>query len=186
MYVFGKGKSSTSVAVSPKATVKGSTVLIEGTVLDMSPAQPGTPCVSKESMATWMEHLHKQMPISGLWGNETITGVSVRLCAIKDDGKVIDLGTVTTNGFYGTFSLAWTPEEEGTYTIIASFMGDDSYGSSAAATAITVGPPPPEPETPQIPIPTDYMPMLTALAIAIIVVAILVVYGIITVRKLRK
>ena len=188
MYVFGKGKSQTTVTASPKTSAKGSQVLIEGTVLDMSPAQPGTPCVSKESMATWMEYLHKQMPMNGLWGNETITGVPVTLTACKD-GKVIDLGTVTTNGYYGTFSFAWTPPEEGTYTIIASFAGDDSYGSSAAATAITVGPPPKEieiPETPEIPTPTDYTPMLTALAIAIIVVAILVVYDIITVRKLRK
>ncbi|MGB9959956.1 MAG: PQQ-binding-like beta-propeller repeat protein [Candidatus Bathyarchaeales archaeon] len=185
-YCFGKGKSQTSVAVSQDVVAKGSTVLVKGSVLDMSPAQPGTPCVSKESMATWMEYLHKQMPINGIWGNETITGVPVKLCAIKDDGKVIDLGTVTTNGYYGTFSLPWTPEEEGNYTIIASFEGDESYGSSAAATAITVGPPPAEIEIPEYPTPTDYTPMLTALAIAIIIVAVLVIYDIITVRKLHK
>jgi len=108
--------------------------------------------------------------------------VPVVLTAIKD-GKVIDLGTVTTNGFYGTFSFAWTPPDEGTYTIIASFMGDDSYGSSAAATAITVGPPPAEIEIPEYPTPTDYMPMLTALAIAVIIAIII---GIINLYALFK
>ncbi len=37
-YVFGKGKIQTSVTASPKTVSKGSQVLIEGSVLDMSPA----------------------------------------------------------------------------------------------------------------------------------------------------
>jgi hypothetical protein len=187
LYCFGKGKSATSVSVSQDVVAKGSTVLIKGTVLDMSPAQPGTPCVSKESMTTWMEYLHMQMPIDGLWHNETITGVPVKLTAIAEDGSYIDIGTVVTDGYSGTFGVAWTPPKEGTYKIIASFEGDDSYGSSSATTWITVGPPPPpEPETPEIPTPTDYTPMFTALAIAIIVIAILVVYTLYTVRKLAR
>ncbi|MGB9959113.1 MAG: hypothetical protein ACPLKQ_01145 [Candidatus Bathyarchaeales archaeon] len=181
MYVFGKGKSSTTVAVSPKTLAKGSQVLIEGSVLDMSPAQPGTPCVAKESMTVWMEYLHMQKPCPS-----DVKGVPVTLTAIKDDGKVIDLGTVTTNGFYGTFSYAWTPEEEGTYTIIASFAGDESYGSSAAATALAVGPPPAEIEIPEYPTPTDYTPILTGVIIAIIAIALLVVYTLYTVRKLAR
>jgi outer membrane protein assembly factor BamB len=181
MYVFGKGKSQTTVTVSQDVVAKGSTVLVKGTVLDMSPAQPGTPCVAKESMTVWMEFLHKQQSCPS-----DVKGVPVTLTAIKSDGKVIDLGTVITNGFYGTFGLDWMPEEEGTYTIVASFAGDDSYGSSSAATVITVGPAPAEIEIPEYPTPTDYTPILTGLAIAIIIVAILVVYDIITVRKLRK
>jgi len=72
-------------------------------------------------METQMEYLHMQMPIDGLWHNLTITGVPVTLTAIGTDGTVIDLGQVTTNGYYGTFSKAWTPPKEDTYTIIASF-----------------------------------------------------------------
>jgi len=177
-YCFGKGKSSTTVSASPKTSAKGSQVLIEGTVLDMSPAQPGTPCVAKESMTVWMEYLHMQKPCPS-----DVKGVPVTLTAIKSDGKVIDLGTVTTNGFYGTFGFAWTPEEEGTYTIVASFMGDDSYGSSSAATLITVGPAPPEPETPEYPTPTDYTPMFAGIIVA---VAIAIVIGIVNLYALRK
>jgi len=177
-YCFGKGKSKTSVEVSQDVVAKGSTVLVKGSVLDMSPAQPGTPCVAKESMTVWMEYLHMQKPCPS-----DVKGVPVVLTAIKSDGKVIDLGTVTTNGFYGTFGFAWTPEEEGIYTIIASFAGDDSYGSSSAATLITVGPAPPEPETPEYPTPTDYTPMFAGIIVA---VAIAIVIGIVNLYALRK
>jgi outer membrane protein assembly factor BamB len=142
MYVIGRGPSATTVTVSPKATAVNDTVLIEGTVLDQSPAQPGTPCVSKESMATTMNYLHMQQPVNGIWHNETITGVPVNLLAMASDGTYTDLGTVTSNGYYGTFSLAWTPTKQDTYTIIATFAADDSYGSSSAATSVTVGPAP--------------------------------------------
>ncbi len=70
----------------------------------------------------------------------TITGVPVSLTAIGEDGSYVDIGTVTTEGYSGTFGKAWTPTAEGTYKIIASFNGDDSYGSSSATTWITVGP----------------------------------------------
>ena len=113
---------------------------IKGTVLDLSPAQPETPCVAKDSMALQMEYLHKQMPIGGLWGNETIFGVPVSLTAIGEDGSYIDLGIVNTEGYSGTFGKAWTPTNEGIYKIIASFGGDESYGSSSATTWVTVGP----------------------------------------------
>src|SRR4030042_1183497 len=100
-----------------------------------------------------MEYLHRQMPIGGLWGNETITGVPVTLTAIDSNGTVIHLGPVTTDGYYGPFSLAWTPPAEGTYKIIASFATDDSYGSSGASTAVSVGPAPATTEPQQVSVP---------------------------------
>ena len=137
---------------------KGTGIVIKGTVLDMSPAQPGTPCVSKDSMAIQMETLHRQMPVGGLWGNETVIGVPVTLTAISSSGSYIDLGTVTTDGYYGTFSKTWIPPAEGDYKIIASFAGDESYGSSSASTDVSVGsaatastPIEPEPQQPTTP-----------------------------------
>jgi hypothetical protein len=114
--------------------------MIKGTVTDLSPAQPGTPCVSKESMKTQMEYLHMQHPVDGLYHNTTIIGVPVTLTAMADDGTYINIGTTTTEGYYGTFGEVWTPPEEGKYQIIASFEGDGSYGSSGASTWVTVGP----------------------------------------------
>ena len=137
---IGKGKSATTVTAPDVNVPLGTGFTIKGTVLDMSPAQPNTPCVSKDSMTTQMEYLHMGMPIAGVFGNETITGVPVTLTAIDEKGTVTDIGMVTSNGYYGTFEMAWTPLAEGTYKIIASFASDDSYGSSAAATSVTVGP----------------------------------------------
>ena len=173
MYVVGKGKSATTVTASQKTIAKGATVLIEGTVLDQSPGQPGTPCVSKESMTLQMEHIHIAQPIDGIYHNETITGVPVKLTAIGSDGSVIDIGTTTTNGYYGTFSFAWTPPSEGIYTITASFAADDSYGSSSAGTAISVGPAPEPIAFPEQPTPADYTMLFNGL-IAAVVIAILI------------
>jgi outer membrane protein assembly factor BamB len=183
MYVFGKGKSATTVSAPDIAVPKGTAVLIHGTVLDQSPGQPGTPCVSAASMETQMEYLHMQHPIDGLYHNETITGVPVILTAIGSDGTVIDIGTTTTNGYGGTFGMAWTPPNEDTYTIMASFNGDDSYGSSMATTAVTVGPAPASPTptpTPQPQAAPDNTPLIYATVAIIIAVAIV---GIMLYRK---
>jgi len=154
---FGKGLSETTVTAPDVSVPKGTAFTIKGTVLDLSPAQPGTPCVSADTMDTQMEYLHMQMPINGLWGDEVITGVPVALTAIGSDNSYVDIGTVTTDGYSGTFGLAWTPTKEGTYKIIASFEGDASYGSSSATTYVTVGPAasastPVEPEIPVTPV----------------------------------
>jgi outer membrane protein assembly factor BamB len=138
-YVYGKGQSQTTVTAPQTAVPVGTTVLIQGTVLDMSPAQPGTPCVSAESMTTYMEYLHKQQPIDGLWHNETVTGVPVQILAIGPDNETIDLGIVTSD-MSGKFQLSWTtPQTEGVYKITATFMGDGSYGSSWDETGLIVG-----------------------------------------------
>ncbi|MEM2098804.1 MAG: PQQ-binding-like beta-propeller repeat protein [Candidatus Bathyarchaeia archaeon] len=182
MYVFGKGKSATTVTASPKVSVHGSKVLIEGSVRDMSPAQPGTPCVSKESMALQMEYLHNQMPINGIFGNETIIGVPVSLDAVDPNGNDVHIGDVITDGYSGTFGFSWQPEIPGDYKITATFMGDESYGSSFATTYITVTEAPQAtatPESPQTPI--DYTWTIIGMGIAIILAIAIV--GVIIVKK---
>ena len=140
MYVFGKGQSTTTVSAPDVAVPKGTAITIKGSVLDQSPAQPGAACVSKESMATYMEYLHMQKPIPDGY---TVTGVPVMLLAFDSDGGVIDIGTTSTD-MSGKFAYAWTPPDEGLYKITATFLGDDSYGSSWDETAVTVGPAPEE------------------------------------------
>lgn len=180
MYVFGKGKSTTTVTAPDVVISKGDGVVIKGTVLDMSPAQPGTPCISKESMSLQMEYLHLQRPIGGLWNNETITGVPVTVSAIDPNGNPVIIGTVTTNGYYGTFAIEFTPELEGTYEIMASFAGDDSYGSSGAGTAIVVGAPaatiaptvtPTQSVTEQY-----FVPSVIGIVVAIVIVGLLLAF----------
>jgi hypothetical protein len=140
MYVFGKGESKTTVMAPLSAVIKGSPITISGSVLDMSPGQAETPCVSEDSMTLQMEYLHLQRPIDGIWHNETISGVPVSITAIAEDGTYIDIGTAITDGYSGTFGKAWTTTDEGTYKIVAAFAGDDSYGSSSATAWLTVGP----------------------------------------------
>ena len=174
-YCFGKGKSQTTVAAPDTVVPKGTGVVIKGTVMDLSPAQPNTPCVSKEAMKTQMEYLHMQKPIGGLYGNDVITGVPVTLMAMGSDGSTVDIGVVTTNGYYGTFSKTWTPPAEGDYEIIASFAGDDSYGTSAASTSISVGPAPStDTNNPQEVVVPDYTLTIIGTGIAVIIAVALV------------
>ncbi len=180
-YVFGKGKSATTVTAPDIVIAKGAGIVIKGAVLDLSPAQPNSPCVSADSMATQMEYLHMQHPIDGLAHNIQMTGVQVTLTAIGSDGSVIDIGTVTTNAYYGTFSKSWTPANEGDYTITASFAGDESYGSSGASTAVSVGPAPADITIPEQATPPDYTMTLIVGFIAVIVAVAIV--GLLVVRK---
>jgi hypothetical protein len=186
LYVIGRGKSQTTVTTPDTAVPLGTAVVIKGTVTDLSPAQPGTPCVSKGTMTLQMEYLHMQMPIGGIWGNETIIGVPVTLTAIGSEGTVYDLGTVTTNGYYGTFGYTWKPPKEDTYTIMASFAGDDSYGSSSAGAILSVGPAPASPtptptEQPQAQ--PDNTPLIYATAA---IIAAIVIVGLLIILSLRK
>jgi hypothetical protein len=173
MYVFGKGPSATTVTAPDVAVPLGTAFTIKGTVLDQSPGQPGTPCVSKDSMTTQMEYLHLQMPIDGLWHNESIIGVPVSLTALDSDYNAIDIGTATTNGYGGNFGMAWTPTKEGTYTIYASFAGDDSYGSSNAYTTVTVGPAPVPIEIPPATEPVDNTMLLYGVLVAVIIAIVI-------------
>jgi len=132
-YAFSKGNTETSVSVSTKVVAKGSALLIEGTVMDQSPAQKGTPAVSDASMAGWMEYLHMQQPKP-----TNITGVEVKLTATGADGKSVDIGS-TTSTADGNFAIAWTPSAEGVYWIKATFEGSESYYGSSAETVVNVG-----------------------------------------------
>lgn len=181
MYVIGKGKTETTVMASPKITAKGTSVLIEGTIMDMSPGAPNTPAVADEDMSMWMDYLYDQNATM-LNDPPMPNGVSVKLTAIGSDGSVIDIGTTTTNGYYGTFAHPWTPPDEGTYEILASFEGSESYWSSGALTAVSVGPE----VSPAGPIePEAAFHITTELAI-ISVVAVILVVAIVAFWVLRR
>lgn len=132
LYVYGKGQSQTTIQTPTTAITHGQTVVLQGSVLDLSPAQPGTPCVSADSMGGWMEYLHQQQPIPA-----NVTGVPVSLDAMDQDGQSIHVATVYTD-MSGTYSYMWRPDTAGKYLVTATFMGDDSYGSSYAQAAVGV------------------------------------------------
>jgi hypothetical protein len=132
-----------------------------------------------------MEYLHMQYPIDGIWHNLTMTGVPVTLTAIDENDNGVKIGTATTSAYYGTFEMAWTPPAEGTYKIIASFAGDDSYGSSGAATAVSVGPAPAPIQFPAQVIPIDYT-MTIIYGVIAIIIAVVISVAIAALVILRK
>lgn len=185
MYVVGKGKSALTVTAPDTSIPLGTALVIKGTILDQSPAQPNTPCVSKDSMSTQMQYLHLQQPIDGIWHNQTITGVPIILTALDSNGNYENIGTVTSDGYYGTFSITWTPPIKGDYKILASFAGDDSYGSSVASTTLTVGAAAPTAtSTPASQFAPDYTMAIMAGVIAVIIVVVIV--GIVLLIAVRK
>jgi hypothetical protein len=137
MYVLGKSPSKTTVSAPQTAITQGGSIVITGTVLDQALAAPDTPCVADESMGTWMDYLHLQMPIDGIYHNVTIKGVPVSLDAVDPNGNYVHIGD-TTSDMSGTFSFMWTPDNVGKYTVMATFKGSNAYGSSYGETAIGV------------------------------------------------
>jgi hypothetical protein len=173
LYVFGKGKSATTVTTQQSVISQGESVLLTGTVMDQSPGSPNTPCVSKESMTQWMEYLYMQHDIPS-----STTGVPVSIDAVDPNGNAIHIATVTSD-MSGSFKTLWKPDIQGEYTITASFMGDDSYGSSWAETAVGVTQATastPAPTTQQItekPVEIYFAASTIAIIIAIAVVGVL-------------
>ena len=186
MYVFGKGPSSTTVSAPMTQITSGQSAIISGTVLDQSLAQQGEACVSDASMTTFMEYLHMQQPIDGLWHNITITGVPVSIDAIDPNGNPVHLGD-TTSDVSGTFSYIWSPTIVGQFKITATFAGTQSYGSSYAETSAIVANAPSSPTTAPTSNPvtaaTASDVMMYSLIGAILVIIVLVIVALLLLRK---
>jgi len=123
-----------------------------------------------------MDYLHLQMPIPA-----DVKGVSVSLDTLDPNNNFVHIATVTSD-MSGTFSYMWEPEITGKYTVMATFMGDDSYGSSYAETAVGVVAAPeatPTPPPPQAP--PDYTLPIIGTGIAMILAVAIV--GILILRK---
>jgi hypothetical protein len=168
-YAYGKGPSATTVTASPKVSVHGSSVLIEGTVTDQSPGAPGTPAIADKDQGVWMQYLYMQQPKP-----TNISGVEVSLDVFDPNKNIVHIENVTSDAS-GRFSYMFTPEVAGSYTITASFAGSKSYGSSSATTVIGVSEASDTPtSTPPASIADTYfVPATIGLIAAIIVVAVL-------------
>jgi hypothetical protein len=163
VYCYGKGQTATTVAASPEISVHGSSVLIKGTVTDQSPGAKDTPAIADESMSPWMEYLYMQQPRP-----QNATGVEVSLDTLDPNGNFVHIGTATSD-MSGTYSYMWKPEVPGKYTVIATFVGSKSYGSSYAETAIGVDEAPPATAMPEYPQPIDNTLTIVGTGIAIII-----------------
>jgi hypothetical protein len=191
IYCFGKGPSATTVTASPKVSVHGTSVMIEGTVTDQSPSGrhntndlidftlKGTPAISDEDMKAWMQYMFMQQAIPA-----NAKGVEVSLDTVDPNGNYVHIGTVTTD-ITGAYGYKWTPEVPGTYQIIATFAGSAAYGPSFAQTYVGVDEAPQATAPPEYPQPIDNTMTIIAVGIAIIVVLLIaiVLIGIWTKRR---
>jgi outer membrane protein assembly factor BamB len=180
LFAYGKGRSATTIAVSPKISVHGDSVLVEGTVTDQSPGQTclgipaaGTPAISDDSMSAWMEYLYMEQPKP-----TNATGVKVTITVLDPNNNCYDVGTATSD-IDGFFKLTFTPQVPGAYNVYATFTGSESYYGSSALTAINVEEAPAATAPPTAP-PASladiyFLPMSIVLLIAIIVVGIAMV-----------
>jgi hypothetical protein len=186
MYTFGQGLSETTVSAPQLPLTLGQKALIAGTILDLSPAQKGVPCVSKESVAAQMEQLHLGAPVGGIfsgvmmadgsYGDVMLVGVPVSLDVLDPNGNCYNIGVVTSDGYSGTFAFdGWTPSVAGLYTITATFMGDESYGSSFATTYLTV--------TEGANTSTDNTVLYAVIGATVAIIVVVVIVGFLILRK---
>jgi len=153
IYSIGKGPTTTTVTAGPKVSKRGSTVLIEGTVMDVSAGSKqegvverfsnGLPAVDDSFMDEWMSYVYMQQNRP-----EDVTGVPMKLAYLLPDGTWKDIDEVISDD-HGNFGFKWTPPGEGTYLVKAFFLGSESYWGSSATTYLSVDPAPePYPDVP--------------------------------------
>jgi outer membrane protein assembly factor BamB len=135
-YCLGKGKTATTITAPSTGVPVGTSILLQGSVLDKSPGKPNTPAVADQDMSMWMDYLYGQNATS-LNNPPSPHGVSVRLYAIDSNGNVAEVGT-TTSDSSGKYSIAWTPAKADKYTITATFDGSESYYGSWDETALLI------------------------------------------------
>jgi outer membrane protein assembly factor BamB len=173
IYSFGKGPSATTVTAPDTQVTLGETVVIRGTVLDQSPAQAGTACVSEESMSAWMEYLHMQKSYP-----TNIIGVQVTIDVLDANGNYRNVGN-TTSDAAGNFGFAFKPDIPGRYQIVAKFAGSEAYGSSSDTTYMYVAEAPaatPAPTAQPASVADLYfLPVSTGIVVAIVIVLALLI-----------
>ncbi len=184
VYALGKGPSETSIMMQDNVVSLGDTVLVTGTVLDISAGTEqerittrfpkGVAAVSDDSMSSYMEYVYMQKPRP----MDTV-GVPVKIQIYDPNGQYAWIGTANSDA-EGNYYYSFVPDMEGTYAVIATFDGTNGYWGSESTAYLSVGPAPSPggpitPETPETPLITTELAIVLVVAIAaIVIVAFLV------------
>ncbi|MBN1357610.1 PQQ-like beta-propeller repeat protein [Candidatus Bathyarchaeota archaeon] len=188
VYAIGKGPSATTASAPDIGVALGSSVVISGTVMDVSPGTTstdltlrfpnGVPAVSDESMSDWMLYVYKQFERP-----DNATGVEVVIYVLDANGNYYEIGRTnsSSNGYY---SLTYTPTIPGIFNVYVTFEGSDSYYSSSAETSFVVEE---APEATAAPTPTP-APMTDTyvLGLGIGSIIAIVAVGLLIILMLRK
>jgi hypothetical protein len=142
IYSIGKGPSALTVTAPDLGAAFGQPIVIRGTVTDISAGTKqeqqaarfpnGVPAVSDASMGDWMAYVYMQKPQP-----TNTVGVQVSVNVVDANGNYRNIGT-TTSDANGVFSYTWTPDISGSYSVIATFIGSESYYPSHSETSFTV------------------------------------------------
>jgi outer membrane protein assembly factor BamB len=188
VYAIGKGPSATTASAPDASVALGSSVVISGTVMDVSPGTTstdltlrfpnGVAAVSDESMSDWMLYVYKQFERP-----ENATGVEVVISVLDSNGNFYEIGRTnsSSNGYY---SFVYTPEISGTFDVYVTFEGTNSYYASSAETSFVIDE---APEATAAPTPTP-APMTDAYVLGIgagSIIAIVAI-GLVIILMLRK
>jgi outer membrane protein assembly factor BamB len=191
MYAVGKGPTQATVTASPDISVFGSSVLIKGSVIDISPGTrdiasgiqlrfpEGVPAVSDDSMSDWMLYVYKQFPRPA-----DVEGIPITIDVLDSNNNYRNIGTAKTDG-NGAYSFMWKPDIPGKYTLFVTFAGSKSYWPSHAETAFGVD----EAVHDITPVPTQQpqsMADLYFLPMTIGMIAAIAIVGVVLALLLRK
>jgi hypothetical protein len=178
IYTLGRGPSQTTVTAPNAGLDSGQSVVIRGSVTDISVGTKqtqqaadfpnGIPVAADAIMGDWMGYVYQQQPLPS-----NFTGVQVTINVIDSNGNFRNIGTTTTDST-GAYSLRWTPDITGKYTVVASFAGTNAYWPSSSETTFAVDPaaptPTPSPIAQQSVADQYFIPAIAGLFVAIIVV----------------
>jgi outer membrane protein assembly factor BamB len=188
IYSIGRGPSATTVRAPDVAAAFGTPVVIKGTVMDTSAGTQqdeqaadfpnGVPCASDASMMDWMGYVYQQKPCPA-----NFTGVPVTVSVLDSNGNSYPIGTATTDGS-GSYSLTWTPQIDGNFTVYATFAGTNGYWQSSAEDHFAVMQPPAATSAPTSP--PASLADIYFLPMSIVILIVVIVGIIVMVLMLRK
>ena len=131
-------------------------------------------------MADMMRYIYQQGPHP-----TNFTGVPVDISVIDSNNNLRGIGTATTD-VTGAYSLTWTPNLVGNYTVIATFPGTNGYWSSFGESSFNVmqsaaSPTPTGTSGPSTSTTNNYV-----LGSAIAIIIVLVIIGALIMMMLRR
>ncbi len=184
IYTLGRGPSQTTVTAPNAALDSGQSVVIRGSVTDISVGTKqtqqaadfpnGIPVAADSIMGDWMGYIYQQQPLPS-----NFSGVQVTINVIDSNGNQRTIGTTTTDS-QGFYTLSWAPDIAGDYKVIANFAGTNSYWPSSSETSFNVmeAHPTIAPTTtpPQTAADLYFVPAIVGLFVAIIVIGALMIF----------
>lgn len=188
IYTIGRGPSKLTVTAPDIAAESGQAVVIKGTVADISAGTQqsqqaadfpnGMPLAADSVMTEWMAYVYQQQGFP-----TNFTGVPITISVVDSNNNFRTIGTATSTSA-GTFSLTWTPDISGDYTVLANFAGTNAYWPSSSMSSFNVAQAHPTIAPTAAPVASNTDTYVLASAAAIIVVIIIV--GAVSILMQRK